>query len=310
MQTKDNITPDAPKVNGLDAIKYSFIVAVWWLMAHIPHKAFDAIARFFAFICWHILSSRRKYTIKAVKKHLECSQDEAIRIARASFTENFRSFLEIFKVKDFSPIESIKEVATEENFEKLLSETGPIVITIAHIGSWELMAALMADYHPNKYKITVVRTQRDKSIDRFMKKARSSQGMTFVGHRNTASFVMNALNKDKALVAFLVDHNCSRREAVFLPFLNDTAAVNMGPAMLALRAKATVVPLFLIRKKEGGHILHVGKPLKTSKLQGKISERVEEIAQYYTDACASIIKKYPEQWFWMHKRWKTRPEKD
>ena len=307
--TNSSITPDLPQLRGLERIQYTCIVFIATIIRAIPPRAFDAIVRFLGWSFWHFLPLRRRNAVERIRFHLQVSQDEAQKIARQSFTENCRSFLEIFKVKDFDPKSSITKIVTNENYDELIKEEGPLVITIAHIGSWELMAALMGDYKPERYKLTVVRSQRNKAIDRFLKEARSSQGMTFVGHRDAAKFVLEGFSKNNALVAFLVDHNASRDEGRFFPFLGKPASVNIGPAMLALRGKATVFPVFLLRNPEGGHTLHVGKSLRTQELSGKISERVDQIAGYYTEACEDIVKKHPEQWFWMHNRWRTQPKK-
>lgn len=306
--TNQSITPDVVPLRGIERFQYPCIMLIAKIIGALPPSIFDYTARFLGWAFWHFLPQRRRDAIKRIAEHLNMPEKEAGVVARQSFVENCRSFLEIFKVKHFNPKSSITKIVTDENFQLLMEEEGPIVITIAHIGSWELMAALMDDYKQGRYKITVVRSQRNKAIDRFLKEARSSQGMTFVGHRDAAKFVLDGFSKKNALVAFLVDHNASRDEGRFFPFLGKPASVNIGPAMLALRGKATVFPLFLLRNPEGGHTLHVGAPLHTQELSGKISERVDTIAAYYTKACEDIVKAYPEQWFWMHNRWRTQPK--
>jgi KDO2-lipid IV(A) lauroyltransferase len=128
-----------------------------------------------------------------------------------------------------------------------------------------------------------------------------------VDHRQAVFTVLKALKRN-GLTAFLVDHNSPRNEAVFLPFLNETAAVNMGPAVLAVKANATVVPVFLVRDEQGGYVFHVAPPLATGELSGTREEKIRQVAEFYTGAVEKYVRKYPEQWFWMHKRWKTRPE--
>lgn len=304
-----SITPDLPELRGNELWQYWCIHLIGKFMGWLPQHFFGYVVRLLGWAFWYCLPQRRQDAIDRIAFHLQVSPEKAKQIARVSFTENCRSFLEIFKVKQFCPTTSITDIVSDENFDLLIKEEGPIVIATAHMGSWELLAALMDDYKADRYKITVVRSQRNKAIDRFMKEARSAKGMTFVGHRDAAQFVLKSFSQKNALAAFLVDHNASRDEGIFLPFLHQTAAVNIGPAMLALRGKATVFPLFLLRNQKGGHTLHVGVPLRTKELTGKISERVETIARYYTQACEEIIREYPEQWFWMHNRWRTQPRK-
>lgn len=279
------------------------------LMGDMSLGATRKLAVCAAFLLRLFLPSRLRAAQKAVREHLHVSEAEAKRIAVASFTENFYSFLEIFHVSKFRRAESVSLDVEPYNHVAVCAEAGPVVVATAHIGSWELMASLATDFYPGRDRMVVVRKQRDPDLNRLMADMRGARGIAPIDHRLSASVVLPRLRKD-GVAAFLVDHNCSRKEAVFLPFLGDIAAVNAGPAMIALRAKAVVYPVFLLRDGKGGHILHVHDPLRTGELTGSIQEKLETIARFYTDAVAQMVKKYPEQWFWMHKRWKTRPPKD
>ncbi|MDR0338676.1 MAG: lysophospholipid acyltransferase family protein [Desulfovibrio sp.] len=274
-------------------------------LSRLSWISLQGMASVAAFCFWHLAPSRRREAVEALKKHLRFSQKEAERVARASFRENFLSFLEIFHADRFFMDSSVSATYTQKVKVLLQQEKAPIVIATAHLGSWELMPGLGADLLPNRKRMVVVRRQKNEALNRVMAELRGTRGMLAVDHRNAAAVVLPELRAG-GVVAFLVDHNTSRKEAVFLPFLEDIAAVNIGPASLALRAKAAVYPVFLLRDGKGGHILHVLPPLHTADLQGSIRERVRRIAVFYTDAVASMVRQYPEQWFWMHKRWKTR----
>lgn len=275
----------------------------------LPWSALRALAEGVGFVFWHTARSRRNGAVQAIERHLKVSHEESLRIARRSFTENFLSFLEIFHAGKFFTGQSVSEIHTPECKSLMQAETAPVVITTAHIGSWEMMAGLAADIFPSRESMVVVRGQKNKSLKRLMADFRGARGMLMIDHRHASEFVLPKL-RQKGLAAFLVDHNTSRKEAVFLPFLEDIAAVNVGPASMALRTKAAVYPVFLIRDGKGGHILHVMPPLYTADLQGPIKERLRTIAAFYTDAVAEMVRRYPEQWFWMHRRWKTREKTD
>jgi KDO2-lipid IV(A) lauroyltransferase len=236
---------------------------------------------------------------------LRVSSDEAKRIARQSFQENFQSFLEIFHLSDFFTYQSVCCFYSPETIAVLQADEGPIVIATAHLGSWELMPGLAADLLPGRTGMVIVRKQKNPAINQVLSRLRGARGMLSVDHRQASWIVLPKL-RENAVAAFLVDHNSSRKESIFIDFLNDIAAVNTGPAHLALRTKASVYPVFLLRDGKGGHILHILAPLRTSELTGSIQERLRKIAVFYTDAVADMVTKYPEQWLWMHQRWKTR----
>jgi KDO2-lipid IV(A) lauroyltransferase len=291
-------------------IAYPFLRRLARCMGRLSPAALRRLARIMAFLAWRFLPARREAAIAAVEKHLRRSRREAVAVARRSFEENFLSFLEIFHTGRFSTALAVSRVIPPENVALLQAETAPIVVTTAHLGSWELMPGLAADLLPDRPGMAVVRSQKNPALNRIMAELRGARGLRVVDHRQASRVVTSPLRRN-GLVALLTDHNTSRREAVFLPFLEDTAAVTLGPALLALRAKAAVFPVFLVRDGAGKHLLYISEPLHTARLAGTLPERARTIARFYTDAVAEAVKKHPEQWFWMHRRWKTRAaEKD
>ncbi|WP_298067844.1 lysophospholipid acyltransferase family protein [uncultured Mailhella sp.] len=255
---------------------------------------------------WHFIPSRRTLAVDSIKKHLNVENDEAERIAHESFRQNGRSFLEILLTGKFGLDSPKLRIAQPELMERLCACKRPIVATTAHFGSWELLASMLGQlYAPPRPRMVVVRRYGDAAVQRFIACCREATGADMVGHRNAAAPVIRALHKN-GIVAFLVDHNALAAEARFIPFLDETAAVNAGPAILALRAKALVWPVVLAR--EGRNYVFLQRPpLDTATLTGGIEENVHTVAQFYTQAVESFIREHPEQWFWMHERWKTRP---
>jgi KDO2-lipid IV(A) lauroyltransferase len=90
-----------------------------------------------------------------------------------------------------------------------------------------------------------------------------------------------------------------------MPFLGEEAAVNAGPALLAVRGKALVWPVVLVREGKD-YVFRLLKPLDTAELTGTREENIQTAARFYTDAIEEFIREHPEQWFWMHDRWKTK----
>lgn len=125
--------------------------------------------------------------------------------------------------------------------------------------------------YPTIPRLTVVRTYKNKLMDYVTTRLRSSHGADVIGHREAAFPVLRALRKN-GYAAFLADHNTSRSEAFFLPFLGEEAAVNKGPAVLAVRAKALVWPIALIRDGDRYRII-IEEPLDTALLEGDAEEK-------------------------------------
>ena len=293
------------------------------MQATLPYKLFRSLSNFLeclslaklhtigtaiSLFYWYLVPSRKQIAIDAVAKHLQLPPDEATKLARASVVNNCKSFMEIFHTRYLHTHPPILECEDTENFQRYLQEPGPIVCITAHLGAWELLNPYAAASHLGRPKIVVVRKQKIEYLSEIMRELRTSGGMEAIDHRQATTKAMDCL-RNNGVVAFLADHNTRRREAIFLPFLEDIAAVNQGPALIALRAKALVFPVFLLR--DGLKMrLRLDAPLDTKELTGTVSERVQAIASFYTDAIARHVRACPEQWFWMHKRWATRPKQD
>lgn len=265
----------------------------------------ERMGNFMGRLFWRLLPSRRELATKNIMTHLGKGREEAEQIAFESFIHNARSFLEIVLTKDFGLDSPSLRFDPPELFEELKNCQRPIVAATAHFGAWELLASLLGQiYEAPRPRMVVVRNYPDPAVQEFIASCREATGADMVGHRQAAMGVIRALHKN-GIAAFLVDHNAMRREAIFIPFLGEEAAVNAGPALLAVRGKALVWPLVLAREGND-YVFRLQKPLDTAELTGTREENILETAKFYTRAIEKFIIDTPEQWFWMHERWKTK----
>lgn len=257
---------------------------------------------------WTCLPRRRQETTQNIHARLGVDLGTAQDLAKKSFIHSAQAFLEIFHTRYMDPrfLASRVEFENPDFFAAACSSSRPTLVATAHLGSWELLVGLMNAGVAQKTCQVIVRLPKDQALASMIRHMRSQPGIDILGHRDAATSVLSYLRQN-GLSAFLVDHNCQRAEAVFLPFLGKTAAVNKGPALLALRSKALVWPLFLLRLPQGKFRLVTLPPLDTITLVGDRQERIVEICRFYTQAVEQMVLRYPEQWFWMHRRWKTQP---
>jgi len=261
-------------------------------------------------LLWLVLPSRRNLAVDTIRDRLELDMIQAERIARQSFMHNGRSFLELLLTRrvDWRFAEKRLVIEKPEELKDILAmcKGVPVVAVTGHLGAWELLGGLLNLMAPQDYKQVVVKATHDQSMHRVIKRMRTHSTVRIQEHDQAASKVLKNLVKG-GLSAFLVDHNCRREDAIFLPFMGRPAAINLGPALLALRGKALVWPIFLIRSDAGRYLLSHEKPLDTRTLYGERKEKIHQIAMFYTQAVERQVRRFPEQWFWMHRRWKTRP---
>ena len=236
--------------------------------------------------------------------HLGLSREEAVRLARESFCQNGQSFLESMMIPEFGFEYPLLRIARPDLLDRLRTLDRPVVIASAHLGAWELLAGPSGDMAKIRPMLTVVRRYKNPVLEEVTTRLRSSRGLQVLGHRDAALSVLRVLRKN-GIAAFLVDHNTGHDEAVFLPFLGEEAAVNKGPALLAVRSHAQIWPMFLLRDGEN-YVLHMDDPMDTALLEGDTDSKILATARFYTEAVERAVRFTPEQWFWMHNRWKTK----
>jgi KDO2-lipid IV(A) lauroyltransferase len=107
-------------------------------------------------------------------------------------------------------------------------------------------------------------------------------------------------------VGILLDQSASRRESVFTAFLGRPTTVNFGLALLAARTGAPVLPVFPVRVEQGRHVVRIGEEIKLIRNPDRREELGINTARM-TAALEGHIRRFPDQWFWVHNRWKTLP---
>ncbi|MFP4168011.1 MAG: lysophospholipid acyltransferase family protein [Desulfonatronovibrionaceae bacterium] len=286
-----------------DVIYNLLVLCLRMLPLRALHCAGEGLGR----SIWFFAPSRRRYALRAVRHRLNTSPREARRIAGQSFLHSGKSFMELpYFGFDFRFLEQNLEVSDPEMLARIAASPRPLVLPSAHFGAWELLSPTMVMLLPGKNGLGAVRLPKDNSLARVMQHLRTRSKLSFLPHRGSAVRILQHLKKGGA-AGFLVDHNCQRHEASFISFLGKKAAVNTGPALLAVRSKAVLWPVFLLRRPRGRYRLLCMEPLDTREVEGDLRERVGKCAGFYTGAVERVVREYPEQWFWMHRRWKTRP---
>jgi KDO2-lipid IV(A) lauroyltransferase len=116
--------------------------------------------------------------------------------------------------------------------------------------------------------------------------------------------IMNALRKNK-IVGILLDQNVDWYDGAFVNFLGRLACTNKGLALLAMKTGSPVIPIFSMREAGGRYRVVIEKEIELIRTGDKTRD-VEDNTALFTNMIENYIRKYPDQWFWFHKRWKTK----
>jgi len=233
---------------------------------------------------------------------------ERRRILRASFLNLGRMAAELARLPRLSAerLRDMVRFVDEEWWREATSwerSTGVLVLS-GHFGNWELLVfAHGLRGHPVHM---VHRAIANPLLDRWLNALRARAGTRTIRKRHAARAVLAALH-ERGLLVLPFDQNSTRGLGVFVDFFGVPASTNAGLARIALRTDAPIVPAFIVREgRSARHRVHV-LPIMQVERTGDPRADVVRNTQRFSAVFEDMVRRHPEQWLWMHKRWKTRP---
>ncbi len=236
----------------------------------------------------------------------DLSESEKRRILRGTF-ENLGRQLGLFAhFKNFTRdnLHEVVEFEGREHFERAeLEKRGALLLT-AHFGGWELINAAMSSFgFPGNI---LVRRIDNPLIEQFVEELRAKFGSRTIDKKTSARTMFRLLQSGERL-GIVADQNAQPHEAVFVDFFGVPAATTASVARLALRTNAVVLPAFAIwLDDKQKYLFKVEPPIEIEKT-GETEIDVQNLTQAATRRIENLVRQYPEQWLWIHKRWNTRP---
>jgi KDO2-lipid IV(A) lauroyltransferase len=202
-------------------------------------------------------------------------------------------------------VESLSEVSGLENFESALEAGRGAMFTTAHCGNWELLSARLPV--AGVPLISAVRELTDPRLDELVKSTRTRFGTEIVPRGPAAGRqLIRSLARNK-VCGLLIDQDIRDVPGVFVPFFGRPAWTPSGAATLAIRMECPLIPGFIHRRPDGTHKVEIHPPLEKPS-GGTLEDQVLELTAAATAAIERQIRAYPEQWVWMHRRWRRQPE--
>ena len=204
--------------------------------------------------------------------------------------------------------QSLLEITRWEGLEHLESARAtkqPIILFTGHVGAWELSSfGLSLRESPISF---LVRRLDNPKVEELVDRIRMRFGNQSVDKRAAARPMLNILRSGGTL-GLLVDLNTLDEEAIFVDFFGLPASTTFMLAKLALRTNATVLPIFVPwDESRGKFLVHILPPVSVE-LTGDENEDIRRLTANLTKVVENYIRRYPDQWLWIHKRWKTRPK--
>lgn len=272
----------------------------------LPRSVSLVIGGWLGGLAYLLASQQRKLACEHIQHALDISDEDTRKtIAKKCFANLGKNVIEFMLFPRLNPKQIQKSVNFEgvHHVENALAEGNGAIILTGHFGNWELLAASIST---TVSPLTpIVRELRSPRLNALVSKYREKAGYSTID-RNTG--VRQALRclRSNSLLGIVADVDTTVN-GVFVDFFGRAAYTPYSPIAFALKTGAAILPSFIIRQPDGTHQAIIEPPLTLERCDDKEKELVIN-TQNYTKIIESYIRKYPEQWIWMHKRWKTRPK--
>jgi len=291
-----------------EALEYAFAWTLLKLMGVLPRgMARQAGAAVGGVASWLLPRLRRTGLRNLELAYPEMPGAERARILRQLYRYLGWQLAEFCRMHRYTR-ENTREMVRYEGLEHYLAAQARgrgVLIVTGHLGAWELSSfwhSLMG--HP---MAMVIRRLDNARVDRMVNEIRCLHGNRVLHKDDFARGLLSAMRRGET-VGILMDTNMTPPQGVFVPFFGVEACTASGLARVALRTGAAVLPGFLVwEAAEGRYVLHFGPEIPLLETGDDERDILENTARS-TAAIEGFVRRYPEQWLWVHRRWKTRPE--
>jgi len=205
---------------------------------------------------------------------------------------------------DPQQVAALCDITGEEHLFKALDTGKGAVLITAHAGNWEILNARLGI--AGIPMSIAVRNVYDPRIDTIATGLRSRFNTEVIHRGSDAGRRLFVALKSNRVNGLLIDQDIHDLPGIFVPFFGRPAYTPLGAATLALRAECPMIPAFAFRRPDGSHLVEVHPPLPKPE-EGSFDEQVRQLTATATTAIESQIRAHPEQWVWMHRRWRTQP---
>lgn len=281
------------------------IIGFLHLLGRLPPSVSHAACRVLGYLWYHLDAKHRNIAHANLKQAFggERTANETTQLAIRSFQQMIGVLFELawYSRMQLADLPENFSVRGLNHLHGAMADGHGVLALTAHMGNWELLTAGAA---LGRFPIHVVYRPLDfRPLDHVVTGLRARFGANMIPAARAMRKILRALRHGD-VVGILMDQNVDWYEGIFVDFFNKPACTNKGMAILALKTKAPVVPVFLIRES-GRFVVEFQQALPLIDT-GDTSHDIEANTAQYNQAIEAAIRRYPDQWFWVHQRWKTR----
>jgi len=285
--------------------------AVVWIFVYgirlLPRGLARAIGAVIGAIAYRVLGRLRRVGLRNLEMAFpEMTAKERQAILRSEYRNLGLLMAEFCKMPDYTAATASRFIRYEglENYLQARERGKGVLVLTGHLGAWELSSF----YHSlmGMPMGMVIRRLDNPLVDEFVNRIRCLRGNRVI-HKDDFARGLIASMRAGETVGILMDTNMTPPQGVFVPFFGVQACTASGMARIAAKTGAVVVPGFLLwEESERRYVLHFGVELEVVHTGDAEQDALINTATF-TAAIEGYVRRYPEQWLWVHRRWKTRP---
>jgi KDO2-lipid IV(A) lauroyltransferase len=287
---------------------FFYVLVLFWVkvLRLLPRRPGLMVMRGLARLAFLLAGAPRQRTLDHLTMvyGAEKSRPEIRALARAVFSHFAAAATDVIRMPIMvrSGLNKIITTQGTEHLDRAFKAGKGVIVTTCHFGNFELLGAWMAQ---NGYPMKVIGTALfDPNLDRLLIEIRKSAGNTVISRGNNTREIVRTLKNGEA-VGILIDQD-TKSQGVFVNFFDKPAHTPTGPAVMARRMGVPIIPTFMYMKEDYSYHLEVQPPLVLVRTADEASDILVN-TQKISDAYEAMIRRFPAQWVWMHKRWKTQP---
>jgi len=261
-------------------------------------------------LVYYLLPLRRKVVLENLRRVFaeSISEAEIVRLAQAYYA-HYASFITDFVRQIFMSAERRKTWIRVENMESPLREYHRgrgILLLSGHFGNWEVSTVAGIQKFPEYRNVFyfVRRPLRPKWLNDFVTWRFKKAGLGTLSKRGSLDQIIELLGKG-AIIVNVFDQHARQGEGVVVDFFGHPASTFKSLALLAMETRAAVIPSYSWREPDGTHVLRFEEPLPLIECED-VGEAIRRNTRTYNAALERMLLRHPEQWIWMHKRWKVK----
>lgn len=280
-----------------------------WIFIRLPYSVVRVLMHGVLALGYVFIVKQKRIAMESLEIAFgkEKSEEERKRISLACFRNLGQGMIElIYFMAHPKYIKEKVRIEGQEFLDEALKQKKGAIVVSAHFGNFPLMLLYFAQ---SGYKTNaIIRQTRDEIVEKYFLNLRTSLGLNTVYSHPRTICVNTSIKvlRDNQILFIPLDQNFGSAGGVFVDFFGQKAATATGPVIFAKRTGAPIIPMFITREGDDKYKVIIEPPMKFEEKETEDETILVNTAKI-TQTIERYVRKYPEEWGWMHRRWKSRP---